>query len=268
MNAIRPAAVAGTFYPGDAAALRRAIEGFLAGTRTRSQPRPRAVIAPHAGYIYSGPIAAEAYAAIAAWRGIARRVVVAGPAHRVYVSGVAVPSASAFATPLGAIPLDAPALAKLRALPWVETNDRAHAQEHCIEVHLPFLQSVLGDFELVPLVVGDASPDEMAATLEAVWDDADTLVVVSSDLSHYMPWAAAKARDAQTARSILDLEATLIPEEACGAAPINGLLRLARKRGLAARALDVRNSGDTAGDRDRVVGYGSFEFVEERVANA
>ena len=267
MNAIRPAAVAGTFYPGDPAALQRAIEGFLAGTRARPQPRPRAVIAPHAGYIYSGPIAAEAYAAIAAWRGIARRVVVAGPAHRVYVSGVAVPSASAFATPLGVVALDAGALAKLRALPWVETNDRAHAQEHCIEVQLPFLQSVLGDFQLVPLVVGDASPDEMAATLEAVWDEPDALVVVSSDLSHYMPWAAARARDAQTARSILDLEATLIPEEACGAAPINGLLRVARKRGLSARALDVRNSGDTAGDRDRVVGYGSFEFVEERAAN-
>ena len=262
MNASRPAAVAGFFYPGDAPALRHAVEGFLAGAPAPAGPRPRAIIAPHAGYAYSGPIAAAAYAAIAPWRGIARRVVVAGPAHRVYVTGVAIPSTSAFATPLGTVPLDTAALAKLRELPWVETNDRAHAQEHCIEVQLPFLQSVLGEFELVPLVVGDAAPDEMAATLEAVWDPS-TLVVVSSDLSHYKPWAAANACDAQTARAIVQREATLDPQDACGAAPINGLLRLARKRGLAVRALDVRNSGDTAGDRDRVVGYGSFALVEE-----
>ena len=263
MNAIRPAAVAGSFYPADAATLRRAVEGYLAGAEAPQGPPPRAIIAPHAGYVYSGPIAARAYAALAAWRGVARRVVVAGPCHRVYVPGIAVPSASAFATPLGTLPLDEAALARLRALPWVETNDRAHAQEHCIEVQLPFLQSVLGGFQLVPLVVGDASPDEMAATFEAVWEEPHTLVVVSSDLSHYMPWAAANARDASTARAIVQREATLVPQDACGAAPINGLLRVARKRGLVVRALDVRNSGDTAGDRDRVVGYGSFGLVEE-----
>jgi len=263
MNAIRPAAVAGSFYPADAATLRRAVEGYLAGAEAPEGPPPRAIIAPHAGYVYSGPIAARAYAALAPWRGVARRVIVAGPCHRVYVPGVAVPSASAFATPLGTLSLDEAALARLRALPWVETHDRAHAQEHCIEVQLPFLQSVLGEFELVPLVVGDASPDEMAATFEAIWEEPHTLVVVSSDLSHYMPWAAANARDARTARAIVQREATLVPQDACGAAPINGLLRVARKRGLAVRALDVRNSGDTAGDRDRVVGYGSFELVEE-----
>lgn len=263
MNPIRPAAVAGHFYPADAAALRRAVEDYLAGAAAPAGPPPRAIIAPHAGYMYSGPVAARAYAALAPWRGVARRVIVAGPCHRVYVPGVALPSTSAFATPLGTIPVDDAALAKLRALPWVETNDRAHAQEHCIEVQLPFLQSVLGAFQLVPLVVGDASPDEMAATFEAIWDEPHTLVVVSSDLSHYMPWAAAQVRDARTARSIVQREATLVPQDACGAAPINGLLRVARKRGLAVRALDVRNSGDTAGDRDRVVGYGSFELVEE-----
>ena len=262
MNSIRPAAVAGHFYPADAPALRRAVDGYLTGVRASAGPRPRAIIAPHAGYVYSGPIAGRAYAALAPWRGVARRVVVAGPAHRVNVPGIAIPSASAFATPLGAIALDGGALAKLRALAWVETNDRAHAHEHCIEVQLPFLQTVLGEFELVPLVVGDASPDEMAAAFEAVWDDPHTLVVVSSDLSHYMPWAAANERDARTAQAIVQREATLVPQDACGAAPINGLLRVARKRGLAVHALDVRNSGDTAGDRDRVVGYGSFELVE------
>jgi AmmeMemoRadiSam system protein B len=268
MHAIRPAAVAGSFYPADPASLRRALEGFLAAVEVTPRPHARAIIAPHAGYIYSGPIAARAYAAIASWKGVARRVVIAGPAHRVYVPGIAIPSASAFATPLGSIALDGAALGKLRALPWVETNDRAHAHEHCIEVQLPFLQSVLGGaFELVPMVVGDATPSQMAATLEAVWDEPTTLVVVSSDLSHYLPWAAARERDNATAGTIVRLEATLEPEDACGAAPINGLLRLARRRGLHARVLDLRNSGDTAGDRDRVVGYGSFEFVERSSAH-
>jgi AmmeMemoRadiSam system protein B len=261
MHGVRPAAVAGHFYPNDPAVLQRTVRSFLEGVGAAHGPRPAAIIAPHAGYIYSGPIAARAYAAIAPWRGVVRRVVVAGPAHRVYVTGVAVPSCHAFATPLGDIALDAAALAQLRGLEWVETNNHAHAMEHCIEVQLPFLQSVLGDFQLVPLVVGDASPEQMAATLETVWDAA-TLVVVSSDLSHYLSWQAASARDGATADAILRLEATLDPDQACGAAPINGLLRLARRRGLAARVLDVRNSGDTAGDRDRVVGYGSFEFVE------
>jgi hypothetical protein len=163
------------------------------------------------------------------------------------------------------VPLDRGALERLRGLPGVEASDRAHAQEHCIEVQLPFLQASLGEFELVPMVVGDASPAQVAAALEAVWEDPHTLVVVSSDLSHYLPWSAARTRDAATAQAILRLEATLDPGDACGAAPINGLLRLARSRGLAARLLDVRNSGDTAGDRDRVVGYGAFEFVPEEI---
>jgi AmmeMemoRadiSam system protein B len=268
MRAIRPAAVAGHFYPGDARALSEAVRGFLAGVPPVDGARPCAVIAPHAGYAYSGPIAARAYAAIAPWRGVARRVVVAGPAHRVYVPGIAVPSCEAFETPLGPIALDRAALEEVARLPWVETNDRAHALEHCIEVQLPFLQAVLGTFELVPMVVGDATPAQMASTLEAVWDAGSTLVVVSSDLSHYLPWDAARTRDAATARAIVALKADLEPEDACGAAPINGLLRVARSRGLAARVLDVRNSGDTAGDRERVVGYGSFEFVEEARAHA
>ncbi len=263
MRATRPAAVAGHFYPGNARALSEAVRAFLAEVPAATGTRPRALIAPHAGYVYSGAIAARAYAAIAPWRGVARRVVVAGPAHRVYVPGVALPSCEAFETPLGTIALDRAALEKLAALPWVETNDRAHALEHCIEVQLPFLQSVLGAFELVPMVVGDATPSQMASTLEAVWDADSTLVVVSSDLSHYLPWDAARTRDAATARAIVSLKADLEPEDACGAAPINGLLRVARTRGFAAHLLDLRNSGDTAGDRDRVVGYGSFEFVEE-----
>jgi AmmeMemoRadiSam system protein B len=261
MQSLRPPAVAGLFYPAERDLLAASIEGFMAHVAPVHAAVAHAVIAPHAGYVYSGPIAAHAYAALAPRRNAVRRVVVAGPAHRVYVSGIAVPSAQAFVTPMGSVPLDREAIARLRDLPGVEVNDRAHAQEHCIEVQLPFLQALLGEFELVPLVVGDASPAQMAQALEAVWEDAHTLVVVSSDLSHYLPWAHARARDAATADTILRLEATLDPEDACGAAPINGLLRVARSRGLRPRLLDVRNSGDTAGDRDRVVGYGAFEFV-------
>jgi MEMO1 family protein len=262
MQAIRPAAVAGLFYPGDAAALRPTVDRLVADALPHEGPTPRAVIAPHAGFIYSGAIAARAYAAAAPWRGLARRVIVAGPAHRAYVPGIAIPSVAAFSTPLGTIALDTGAMRVLGDLPWVETSDRAHALEHCIEVQLPFLQRVLGEFELVPMLVGDATPAQVAHALEAVWDEPGSVLVVSSDLSHYMPWAAARQRDAATAGTILRLEATLLPEDACGAAPINGLLQVARARGLEARVLDVRNSGDTAGDRDRVVGYGAFEFVE------
>src|SRR5690606_32311951 len=173
------------------------------------------------------------YARLAPLRGAVRRVVLAGPAHRVYVRGAAVPSAEAFASPLGDVPLDRETLARLAALPFVEVSDRAHALEHSLEVHLPFLQSVLGDFSLVPIVVGDATPDETARLLDEAWGGEETFIVVSSDLSHYLPYDAARARDADTARAILGLEARLEPEEACGAAPINGLLRLARRRGLA-----------------------------------
>lgn len=158
--------------------------------------------------------------------------------------------------------LDAAALEAIGPLPGVQTNDRAHALEHSLEVHLPFLQSVLGDFRLVPLVVGDARSEDMAALLEALWGGPQTLVVVSSDLSHYLSYDAARARDADTARAILRLEARLDPEDACGAAPVNGLLELARRRGLEAQLVDLRNSGDTAGGRDRVVGYGAFAFRE------
>jgi hypothetical protein len=182
----------------------------------------------------------------------------------VYVPGVAVPTAHAFASPLGPVALDLEAIEDLRALPFVEASDRAHALEHSLEVHLPFLQSVLGDFRLVPLVVGDAAPAQMAALLGRLWGGPETLVVVSSDLSHYMPYEAARARDGGTARAIVGLDATLEPEDACGCAPINGLLRLARERGLEAALVDLRNSGDTAGGRDQVVGYGAFAFHEAR----
>jgi AmmeMemoRadiSam system protein B len=262
MTAIRPAAVSGSFYPGEASALASEVAAYLAEAlpETARRSPPKAIIAPHAGYMYSGPVAASIYSRLASLQGRVSRVVLAGPAHRVYVRGVAIPSVQAFASPLGEVTLDRDALDLLRALPGVEVSDRAHALEHSLEVHLPFLQSVLGRFSLVPLVVGDASADEMATLLEAVWGGDETLIVVSSDLSHYLPYDAARSRDRATATAILELDANLRPEEACGAAPINGLLRAARRRGLEPELVDLRNSGDTAGPRDHVVGYGAFAF--------
>jgi hypothetical protein len=262
MNRIRPAAMAGSFYPGESSALAAEVAGYLADASGAGHVAPKAIIAPHAGYMYSGAIAGSIYARLSPLAGKVARVVLAGPAHRVYVSGAAVPSAEAFASPLGTVPLDTAAIAALRALSFVEVNDAAHAREHSLEVHLPFLQAMLGSFRLVPIVVGEAGPDEMAELFETVWGGRETLIVVSSDLSHYLPYESARGRDRDTARAIVGLEATLVPEEACGAAPINGLLRAARRHGLAGELVDLRNSGDTAGDRSRVVGYGAFAFTE------
>lgn len=265
----RPAAVAGTFYPGEAAALSAEVAAYLAEALSpaASEAPPKAIIAPHAGYIYSGPVAASAYARLAPLRGRIERVVLAGPAHRAYVAGVAIPAADSFDTPLGAIRLDRTALEALRALPFVEVSDRAHALEHSLEVQLPFLQSVLGDFLLVPVVVGEASADELATLFEALWGGQETLVVVSSDLSHYLSYEAARRKDRATADAIVALE-PLDHDQACGASPINGLLAYARRRGLAIELLDLRSSGDTQGGRDRVVGYGAFALREPGGARA
>lgn len=269
MVAIRPAAVAGAFYPDDPAVLAAAVRQCLEGATPprRDERAPKAIIAPHAGYPYSGPVAGTAYARIAPLRGRVSRVVLAGPAHRVYVRGAAVPRTSAFDTPLGRIELDREVLERLCALPFVEASDPAHALEHSLEVHLPFLQSVLGAFRLVPIVVGDASAEEMASLFEAAWGGEETLVVVSSDLSHYLPYEAARRMDRATAEAIVALE-PVDPEQACGAAPINGLLACARRHGLRAELLDLRNSGDTQGGRERVVGYGAFALREAEKARA
>jgi MEMO1 family protein len=264
MSTVRPAAVAGSFYPGEAAALSAEVASYLAQARPDDAPPPKAIIAPHAGYMYSGAIAGSVYARLARLAGRVSRVVLLGPAHRVYVRGMALPSVAAFASPLGDVRLDREALAALGDLPGVEVNDKAHAMEHSLEVHLPFLQAVLGAFRLVPVVVGDAPPAQVCRVLERLWGGPETLIVVSSDLSHYLPYDAARRRDHDTAAAILELDATLVPEEACGAAPINGLLTYARTHGLRVEGIDLRNSGDTAGPRDRVVGYGAFAFHEPR----
>ena len=223
---------------------------------------PKALIVPHAGYPYSGPIAASAYAPLAALRHRIRRVVLLGPTHRVAVVGLALPAATAFQTPLGTVPLDLEAMDILRPFPQVSVNSAAHALEHSLEVQLPFLQTVLETFLLVPLAVGMASPEAVAEVLEALWGGPETLLVVSSDLSHYLPYAQAQALDGSTCDRIVGLQLLASHEQACGATPVNGLLLAARRHGLKAQLLDLRNSGDTSGDRSSVVGYGAFAFTE------
>lgn len=259
---IRPPAVAGMFYPNDAGELRREIAEMLAATAPQAIA-PKALIVPHAGYIYSGPVAATAYALIAGRRSRIRRVALFGPTHRVPVRGLAASGADAFETPLGTVPLDKEAIAEALRLSQVQLGDVAHALEHSLEVQLPFLQSVLEDFALAPFAVGDASGEEVAQVMEALWGGDETLILVSSDLSHYHTYDAARRLDRRTADDIVRLQPLADHEQACGATPINGLIAAARRKGLRARLLDLRNSGDTAGDKSRVVGYGAFAFAAD-----
>jgi AmmeMemoRadiSam system protein B len=263
-STIRPAAVAGSFYPRDAGRLREQLARMFDAVPPESAqaPAPKMLVAPHAGYQYSGAIAARAYALLAPQRDRIRRVVLIGPAHRVAFRGIAVPSVDAFWSPLGAVPLDTAAIEALRSLPQVSVADAPHAWEHSLEVHLPFLQSVLADFAIVPLIVGDASPLDVAQVLETLWGGPETVVVVSSDLSHYHEYALARQIDASTVQAVLRMEAGIDHEQACGATPINAALLCARRHGLQPRLLDLRNSGDTAGPRDRVVGYCAIAFDE------
>jgi hypothetical protein len=253
---VRPPAVAGTFYPRDPAALRAQVERLLSAAAPVADA-PKALIAPHAGYLYSGPAAAAAFGTLRNARAI-ERVVVIGPAHYVAFRGIAVPSATAFATPLGRVPLDQQAIGSLAALPDVVRDDRPHAPEHALEVELPFLQVVLPSFRIVPLVVGDAAPEAVADVLRRLWGGAETLIVVSSDLSHYHDYDTARRMDGTTAELLERGEwAELGPQRACGWLAIAGLLIAMGERGKAQR-LALCNSGDTAGPRDRVVGYGAW----------
>jgi AmmeMemoRadiSam system protein B len=256
---VRRPAVAGTFYPANSAALGSLVDRLLSQAHDSvpgDAPVPRAVIVPHAGYVYSGEVAARAFARLAPARGTATRVVLLGPAHRVWFEGLALPDADRLATPLGDVRAVRP------DLPGVVTSARAHADEHSLEVQLPFIQRVLGDVEVIPLLVGDAPAESVAGVLDLLWDSVDTLILVSSDLSHYHSWDEARRRDAESASRIEALDPSLDHDQACGATPINGLLLSAKRRGLRVECLALRSSGDTAGPRDRVVGYGAFAFFE------
>lgn len=265
----RPAALAGTFYPADPDELRAIIAGFLAEAKPMGQTlpglMPKAVIVPHAGYVYSGAIAAKAYERLANGADRIRRIVLLGPTHRVYVRGLAAPKTDHFATPLGSVAIDRAALESLRDLPQVVFSDEAHAMEHSLEVQLPFLQRIAPEAVLVPLAVGDTTPRAVAEVLERFWDDPATLIVISSDLSHFLPYDDAKRRDSTTATNIEHFAGeNLTPEHACGFLPIAGLLIAAKRRGAQIERVDLRNSGDTAGPRNRVVGYGAWIITEAK----
>jgi MEMO1 family protein len=264
LPAIRPAAVAGSFYPAAPAELQRQIADFLDGSGSAaSGPVPKALIAPHAGYIYSGPIAAAAYVRLAPARGSITRVVLLGPWHFVGFRGLAASSAEGWQTPLGTVPIDRPVVERLVEKKLVVMLDAAHAREHSLEVQIPFLQQALGGFALVPIVAGDAPPEAVAALLDAVWGGPETLIVISTDLSHYLDYRSCQEIDGRTASAIerFDWDA-LGPDSACGRVPVRGLLAAAKRRGMSIARLDLRNSGDTAGPRDRVVGYGSWALFE------
>lgn len=264
MRSIRPAAVAGMFYPRDPRALADEVRRHLqtAEAATAATPRPKLLVVPHAGYIYSGAIAAQAYAQMLPWAGEIRRIVLLGPAHRVALRGIAAPTVDVFETPLGTMAIDRAALAAIAELPQVQPNDLAHAQEHSLEVQLPFLQAVFGNrCSLVPLVVGHVGAAAVAEVIERLWGGDETLVVISTDLSHYHPDGQARAIDHRTAQRIVAQAADIDPHEACGAFALNGAMQAVRQHGLQGTLLDLRNSSDTAGEPDRVVGYGALAFA-------
>jgi hypothetical protein len=257
---IRPTAVAGFFYEGDGPRLKTQVESMLDAVESSGQPLPRALIVPHAGYSYSGDTAAHAYARLRSFRHRVSRVALFGPAHRVYLKGMAVPQVEAFATPLGDVPLDLQAVEQLGALPGVSVLDSPHEEEHSLEVQLPFLQCALEAFHLVPVVVGESDPDDVARAMELLWDRKDTLLLVSSDLSHFHSYEQAVRLDNLTCDRLLSRASDLRGEEACGARALNGLMRTRWGRSLDMELLHLCNSGDTAGDRRRVVGYGAFSL--------
>jgi len=257
---LRPPAVAGLFYPDDPKELRRTVEAFLARVKPEGEA-PKAAVVPHAGFIYSGPIAASVYARLAPLKGRIKRLVLIGPAHRMAIRGLAAPSVEAFESPLGRIALDREAIARIAKLPQVKIDDAPHRLEHCLEVQLPFIIACLGQVLLVPLLAGEADAREVADVIELLWDGPETLVLISSDLSHYHDYGTARRMDAATSEAIEALDETRIGwDDACGRIPISGLLQVARKRGLKARTVDLRNSGDTAGSKHEVVGYGGYVF--------
>lgn len=261
MSAVRPAAVAGSFYPADFARLSSMVDGFLEGAPTRSPLPPNALVVPHAGYIYSGPIAASAYALLANLPERPARIALFGPSHYVGFSGLALPEADALSTPLGIAALDEIGLAHVQRFSQVVRSDTVHRREHSLEVQLPFLQKLLPDVPVLPFAVGRARAIEVAQVMEALATIPGTLIIVSTDLSHFLSWKEAHELDAQTANAVLKLQPDAIePDQACGSIALSGLLRVANDHGLRPELLDLRNSGDTAGDKERVVGYGAFGF--------
>ena len=263
---VRPPAVAGLFYPAEPARLRADVEAMLQAARSAvgvGAAPPAALIVPHAGYVYSGPTAALAWVRAEALRGTVRRVIVLGPAHRVGVRALALPGCRAMDTPLGPVSVEVPPqIEALAATGLVVSRPDVHAAEHSLEVQLPFLTVVLPGAAVVPLAVGRVSPERAAGAIRPFLGRTDTLVVISSDLSHYLPRAEARRVDDATIKRILALRADVSHEEACGATGVDALLLAAAERGLSPRLLGAATSADTAGTPDRVVGYAAIGFYK------
>ncbi len=260
MVKIRKPGVAGTFYPADSEQLEQMLAHYL-NDAPQAEKVPKAIIAPHAGYSYSGSVAATVYKRLQSAKELITKVVIIGPSHRVGFHGLAISTADQFSTPLGNIDVDAEGIRKISEFPFIHCMDQAFDNEHCLEVHLPFLQTVLKKFSLIPLIAGDASADQISEILELFWDQPETLIVISTDLSHFHQYETAQTLDKETSILFEKCEYEKLEKgSACGRIPVSGLLALARKRGLRVKTLDLRNSGDTAGskDRNRVVGYGAY----------
>lgn len=259
IKSVRPPAVAGNFYPDDEAELKQQVESYLQASQPANRLEAKAYIVPHAGYIYSGQVAATAYAQLIERQLAIKRVVLLGPCHRVWLQGLAVPSSTHFATPLGEIPLDTESIKQIGKFDQVVVSDQAHREEHSLEVQLPFVQLSLGEVQLIPIAVGEASTEQVAQVLDELWGEEETLILISSDLSHFHDYQTAKNIDQQTSRLIEHFDYHKLEHEmACGATPIKGLLKLAKEKSMLLKILAQCNSGDTAGDKYRVVGYASY----------
>ncbi|MGB1801307.1 MAG: AmmeMemoRadiSam system protein B, partial [Gammaproteobacteria bacterium] len=263
---IRPTAVAGSFYPKQASELNNMLEKFLSQYAVNDSVKitiPKAIIAPHAGYIYSGQTAASVYSNLEQVKDKIKRVVLLGPTHRVYVNGIALPSNTHFSSPLGNVSIDTESLKKISSHSFVDYIDEAHTQEHSLEVHIPFLQKVLNDFVLLPILVSNAAPEQVATILKELWGNDETLIVISSDLSHFLNYETANKTDSHTTELIEKFDYEHIgSKQACGCMPMRGLLKLAQEKNMTIQTVDLRNSGDTAGSKDRVVGYGAYALFE------
>jgi AmmeMemoRadiSam system protein B len=262
MSSIRQPSVAGYFYPSDPMVLQKTVDALLSQAKPFSLPAPKAIIAPHAGYIYSGPIAATIYKTLYPHKDSIKCVVLLGPAHRLGFVGIAGTQVTNFITPLGSIPVNSAAIQSILDIPGVQILEQAYEMEHCLEVQLPFLQTILRNFTIVPLIVGDAQPQLVAKVIERLWGEEETLIVISSDLSHYYDYSTAHKLDTAASKAIVELTPEKIADnQACGRLPIKGMLLAAAKKKLHAQMLDLRNSGDTAGNKDKVVGYGAYHFI-------
>ncbi len=264
MEFVRTTAVAGAFYPSEPEILSKDIQRYIEETPSVSLPVPKAIIVPHAGYEYSAGVAASAYKLLKSGRKSIKKVVILAPSHKIGFNGMALTKASAYETPLGNVEIDKEMNEQLLALPLVDYLEEAHKSEHSLEVQLPFLKEALDDFKLIPVITGNASPTDVETLLETVWGKKDTLIVISTDLSHYLPYNEACILDNKTKTAIENLDIDSIEQEqACGYVPLKGMLTIAKAKKMQVETLEVKNSGDTSGSKNRVVGYGAWAFLEK-----